>query len=369
MQKINRSKCLVSGSTNVNTIYTLRNFPIIMSCVDFSSEEDIFEDMNWSVSESGYVQLLEMLDPDLIYKNYHSPGLTGKIWQEHHQKFSEFINEDTFINALEIGGGSGVLANKISESYNGFTWTLIEPSIRKTFSDHRIKTINSYFETHEFTKKYDIVVHSHCFEHAYDPINFLNKINSVLEDGGLHYISIPNMRHWLTQGFTNTLSFEHTFYVDYDVVSYFLSRSGFRLLDSIITDHSIFFKARKEGNCTPVHKDFSYVKRLFDEYKLKISEDTENIIRLTEGKKVYLFGAHIFAQVLLNMGLSESRIICLLDNDPNKHGKRLYGTNLTVKSPLCLSDVAAPVVIVRGGSYTDEIKESIVSINPNTKFI
>jgi len=59
----------------------------------------------------------------------------------------------------------------------------------------------------------------------------------------------------------------------------------------------------------------------------------------------------------------------LLDNDPNKQGKRLYGTNLQVASPKILADVENPVIILKAGVYNDEIKKDIVeNINKKTLF-
>ena len=61
--------------------------------------------------------------------------------------------------------------------------------------------------------------------------------------------------------------------------------------------------------------------------------------------------------------------ICLLDNDTNKQTKRLYGTNLFVKSPTVLKDVERPIIILKAGVYNDEIKNDIiVNINPKTVF-
>ena len=92
--------------------------------------------------------------------------------------------------------------------------------------------------------------------------------------------------------------------------------------------------------------------------------------RLAERKgKVYLFGAHIFSQMLISIGLDVSRIACILDNDLYKQGKRLYGTSFYVSSPVLLKDVEKPVVILKAGAYTDEIKNDILTnINSKTEF-
>jgi hypothetical protein len=85
---------------------------------------------------------------------------------------------------------------------------------------------------------------------------------------------------------------------------------------------------------------------------------------------VYLFGGHIFSQYLVNFGLAEELITNILDNDPNKEGGRLYGTNLICHSPKILSGLEKATIILRAGIYNEEIKADIMlNINPNIDFI
>ena len=60
---------------------------------------------------------------------------------------------------------------------------------------------------------------------------------------------------------------------------------------------------------------------------------------------------------------------CILDNDSNKHGKRLYGTDLVVKSPEIIKDINKPTIILRAGVYNDEIREQILFINPSALIV
>ena len=87
-------------------------------------------------------------------------------------------------------------------------------------------------------------------------------------------------------------------------------------------------------------------------------------------RPVYLFGAHVFSQYLIEFGLETGKISGLLDNDPNKHGKRLYGTSLFVQSPNILREVLEPLIILKAGVYNTEIKEAILNeINDSSTFI
>lgn len=369
MQIFPRTHCVIIESEPVEAIYTFRNFPISMNCVDFKASQDQFADMQWGTSTSGNIQLTQLLDPSLIYTTYHNPGTVGRTWREHHANLCSFICEDYYQDVLEIGGASGLLAENFCELDKNFTWTIVEPSRQTQLKDQRIRFENAFFEQWQTDQQWDVLVHSHVLEHAYNPIGFLKKVNSLLKPGGFQYISIPNMHYWLSNGFTNTLSFEHTFYLDATVLEYLLNKTGFEIVERRINNHSIVVKAKKIDYTIDRQPDFGYIKDLFLEYVNKQKSDVEQINRELAGRSFYLFGAHIFAQSLFNFGLDSSRVINLLDNDPKKQGKRLYGTNCWVRSPRCLEDVLNPIVVLRGGSYNEEIKESILEINPTTIFI
>jgi hypothetical protein len=84
---------------------------------------------------------------------------------------------------------------------------------------------------------------------------------------------------------------------------------------------------------------------------------------------VYLFGAHIFSQTLIQFGLNADKIVSVLDNSPIKQGKRLYGTLLNVESPKVLKGKGKINLILKAGIYNDEIKKDILeNINSEVVF-
>jgi len=368
---LKRTQCVLTGNTiGLQHLHTFKHFPIYMGCTDSDQKYDAFADMIWGVSpQSGSLQLSCLIDPETLYKNHHSSGSIGGIWKRHHIEFFNFIRSGNHQNILEIGGGCGILANTFLQNSNSGTWTIIEPSNQNIIDTDRLSFIQGLFENYQFTKKFDAVVHSHVMEHVIYPIEFLKKIHSLLKIGESHYISIPNMKHWLEQGYSSTLTFEHTYYIDYAVLEYLLNSNGFIIENSIVGEHSIFVKAIKTENIIDTKIDLSYAKDLFKSYVKNLNNDLDIIQSKIKDRKFYLFGAHVFSQMLINIGLPENQIEYILDNDPKKQNKRLYGTKCLVKSPFCLKDVEQPIVILRVGVYTEEIKESILKINSSTIFI
>ena len=368
MNKNLRTQCIISES-ELHHVFTFKNFPIIMNCVEGGSKDtDQFKDMKWGCSNIGHIQLIELLDPALIYKEYHNPGTIGKIWNKHHHTFYNFIKQYNDQNLLEIGGGAGALAKLFLQDDRQFNWTIIEPFVNSVINDPRIHYVEGFFDEYLFKDTFDAVVHSHVLEHVYDPMTFLNKINTLLKEGSNHFITFPNMKHWLEQGYSNTLMFEHTYYVDEHVLEYVLAKNGFEIKDKIIEDHSIFLKCVKTNNVQIPDTNFDYVKELFNNYVSKLLDDVSQIKEKISDRNIYIFGAHIFSQMLINLGIPEDQILNILDNDSKKQGKRMYGTNLIVASPECLKEQDSPAVIVRAGAYSSEIKETLLTINPTVKF-
>jgi 2-polyprenyl-3-methyl-5-hydroxy-6-metoxy-1,4-benzoquinol methylase len=369
MEIIKRDKCVLNKNEKLSELCCFNNFPIYMGCINTPSDSDVFSDMKWGYStSSGLVQLMNLIPLDVLYSKHHNPGITGKIWEDHHLNFSNLIKKSPFKKCLEIGGATGTLFKHFLEDDKKFNWSVLEPSGVFNIKDDRVNIISDYFENFSSETKYDIVVHSHVLEHVYEPMGFIKKVRDVLVDGGYHYISIPNMRQWLLNGYTNTLMFEHTYYIDEYVLEFILNNNGFIIEEMIINEHSIMVKSKKVNKVISCDWSFEYSKKLFQNYYANIFSDVNSTLEKVKDKFVYIFGAHIFSQIFINLGLDERKVISILDNNVEKQGKRLYGTKLMVNSPDVLIDIEAPIVIVRAGAYTKEIMSGILNINKSVIF-
>ena len=374
MEKINRSNCILDNSSPITDLYTFKNFPINMGCTDQDREKDLFADMVWGYSANGIVQLKELLPLEVLYSDSHSPGTTGKTWQLHHENFSKFMEKDIDSkNILEIGGASGLLVDNFLKTDKKFKWDIVEPS-PQAFKDNRITHYKILFEDFKKNLKYDTVIHSHLFEHVYNPIHFLLKINKVLKTDGFQYISLPNMPHWLSTSYSNSLNFEHTYYYDLDILENLFSKTGFKILDYKTSKHSIFIKTKKITDIdTITYQDIKIKvnsKVIFKNYVKDLKETIKKIKKMSSSvEKTFLFGAHIFSQKLFNIGLQESLVYGILDNNKDKQGKRLYGTNKLVYEPEIISNENNILVVVKAGAYTNEIIDQINIINDKAKII
>lgn len=355
-----RNLCVVNNTDDLEEILTISKFPLYCGCVNTDPSEDVFYDMKWGVSKSSnIVQLMDLVNLDDLYRQHHNSGSVGKIWTDHHKKFSEFICVKDKDSILEIGGASGNLISHFIASDQEFKWSVLEPSSAFNINDRRVKHISDYLESHDFKdNRFDTVIHSHVIEHSYAPLEFLQKIHSLLKDGGQQFISMPNIGRWVEKGYTNALGFEHTYYLDEFILQNLLGKAGFDIVSMKVDDHSIFIHSVKSDQ----KLNENIKSDSLDKYTKYLNDLQNRVIEINKfigSDKVYLFGAHVFSQVLLKMGVKESSIISILDDDTLKHGLRLYGTSLSVEPTEALIGQKRPKVIVDAGPYTEQIKNNI----------
>jgi 2-polyprenyl-3-methyl-5-hydroxy-6-metoxy-1,4-benzoquinol methylase len=369
-----RNNDVISGNSDLETIYTIKNFPVFFGISENLLEDDKFADMNFQISKStGMVQVNPLVDLKTVYQSSHNPGTIGQIWKKHHQALSEFLLKFNKNLILEIGGYSGILANNCIQQNEDINWTIIDPHVKQF--NNNIKIDNSFFdENYKSETKYDLIVHSHLIEHVTDINSFLRTCHKNLTDDGYMVFSLPNFDMFIDKRLTNSINFEHTYFIN----EYFLSKlfrlNGFELIEKTYyyEKFNIFYCVRK---CNSEETTFDQSK--YSEYKNKFLEyfDDINIFikntnaEISNNDNVFMFGGHVTSQFLLAMGLDESNIEYLLDNDPNKQGKRLYGTNLIVKSPSILSEYERPTLILKNSSFDEEIKNQIFEINKTTKIL
>ena len=372
----------VLGFGELEELYTFKKFPSLMKSVNTKIENDKFEDMTWCISKgSGLIQLKNLIPLKDLYESGHNPGVVGNVWMNHHEKFANFIGRFAPRKILEIGGGHGILSRFYMSSNSPTSWNILEPD--PTPSENvKANYIKAYFDNkYKLDSPVDAIVHSHVFEHVYNPLEFAQLMADSIDYGKFAIFSVPNMQEMLIRKYTNTLSFEHTLLLSEPYIRYIMQSSGFELISKeyYLQDHSIFFAFKKVSTSTPVNTYFDTLydlnKEIFDSF-IEFHQNEVNTLNLklqelsSKNQPTYLFGAHIFSQYLLGFGLNSSCLTGILDNDTDKQGKRLYGTNLNIFSPNILKGAKMPIVILKAGSYSEEIKEDILkNINPDCIFL
>jgi hypothetical protein len=359
----------------------LVNFPVYMGVTKEPRNRDLNDHQIWAICElCSCIQLVELLPLPILYKKNHHKEVVGEVWKRHHDRFAQFILDTKPTKILEIGGAHGYLAKRITSSNSKVNYTLVEPD--SNLVAENIRLVIGYIEDHliELVNQ-DTVVHSHVLEHMYNPVEFFEKVALHMRIGSRLIISIPNMAQLLKLGGMNSLNFEHTYLLTPEHLQMFFCNFGFtEVRREDFESHSIFFSAVKTDKSMKTF--FPYKESIRQKVMLQSREFLDLIDKtrkfvyeanraISERKhNTFLFGAHIFSQALVSMGLDETRIEGVLDNASSKQGSRLYGTNLKVFSPeAALRDRSEVSVVLRASHYQSEIVNQLREINPKINII
>jgi len=325
--------------------------------------------------QCGCVQLGALIPLGVLYEDGHA-SIVGKTWEEHHKQFCDFVKPYTKGTLVEIGGANLIVAKRLAQLEKVDKITVFDNNILKYNPTIVSKIVlkEDFFDPKEVSGPVNGIIHTHLIEHLYNPLEEINDIASLLEDGDYMMFAAPLIDKMLEDKFTNAFNFEHTYLLSRSMVDNIMKHSQLQIIDEKrFSRHAVFFVARKNAlmDNTPVHQYENDIN-VFTEFVSYHHKEVERIKSLlnTERERTFIFGAHIFTQYLLEFGLAEESFLNILDNDPQKIGKRLYGTNLEVCSPKILKELESPLVVLKAAQYTEEIKSDILeNTNPNTRFV
>jgi 2-polyprenyl-3-methyl-5-hydroxy-6-metoxy-1,4-benzoquinol methylase len=176
------------------------------------------------------------------------------------------------LKILDIGAATGEFVHEaLLRGHDATGIELSEGAKQVAKEKYGIELLGTEIEALEPTEKYDVVHMSHVLEHLIDPVRTLNICQSLLRNGGILVIEVPqqfyndldrlkNMLGMSRKSEFNAYSLHHTFFFNPENMSDLLKKTGF-IIKSIKTANK---------NRTPLYP-FS-IKNLFLRYYLWLSD-------------------------------------------------------------------------------------------------
>lgn len=360
-----RSSCIICENNNLIEVFEndheipVGNYPVNL-------DEECYKIL-YNVqccTNCGSAQTKYTANPDLIYcnNNAHAIGTTRSNMDI---LFSNFIlSNKNIINVLEIGAGSGILADYILKNNQSISYTVVDTSFWG--KNPTINVINKYFEKMDISLiTQNTIIMSHVFEHFFNPRNIL-KILKKANTVKYIYINFPNLEYFVNNNIYYLLNCEHTFYIPTNYIEELFKQFNFRLQRTVYYEnYSIFFEFER-SECLPITDvnekkcSLNIINKFFENINNKIRYVNTYINNLNSNIPIYIWPCSIHTLFVLSYGLDSTRIKSVLDNSPHKIGKYLYYYKLYCESfNNIIQSNENKLIILTGGNFNSEIIERI----------
>jgi hypothetical protein len=362
MGDLHRTNCIVCNNEELGLVVSYPAFPIM--AISNEKAVEYFFDLNLLFCHKcNCLQLENLVDPKILYSELYTNATFSPSWKNHNEFLSKFILDSTRENTfLEVGANKGGLYTMLKNKRN------IEYSVldmyRNEELDETIHFMEGNCETFDFTRFRTLIL-SHVFEHLYSPRTFIENI----EKAGVEniFISIPNFDLLLEEKSLSMIHSQHTFFCGFNYMLYMFSMHHYKckhFLSYTGNFKSTMFHFVLDKTIEPLDLPRTDIQLYKNIYTTKI--DYFNSMRIPTNS--YIFPSGIYGQYFYYFLKDKENIVGFLDNNTERHNKKLYGTDKFVYSPLHI-DYANSTIIVYDCPYKNEIVDGLMKLSPSVSIL
>jgi len=359
-----KNECRICSSSNLKLILDLGEQPPSNAFIkkeNLEKYEDKFPLRLYLCKECYLLQLLDIVDKEILFKEYLYLTSASKPIVNHFKKYAydvyeEYLKESKNPLVIEIGSNDGSLLKEFKKL--GATVLGIEPAknIAKIANEAGITTENTFLnydivKKKSLEKKASIIIGNNVFGHIDDLKEFMKCVKMLSKENGVFIFEVPYLVDLIQKLEFDTIYHEHLSYFSliplmklmeefnleiFDVkkqnvhggtIRVFVSQKN-NFKNTIELKKLIDFEREFGINKIETYQKFSEnVKELRDQLKIKLLEFKE------EDKKIFGYGAPAKGNVLLNYCNIGTEILdYIIDTTPLKQGLYTPGMHIPVKS-------------------------------------
>lgn len=388
------TKCLACGGEHLELILDLGNQPPANSYKD--TPEEVQEEFPLAINlctDCYHVQLTDVVDPDLLYKNYLYVSGTSQTMKDHCEWFARFVTERTGAhNVLDIGCNDGTQLDAFRKL--GYRTFGIDPATNLCKISGKNHTVfNGYFEDFDdkiwwYEKQgFSTIIAQNVFAHNTNPLAFLKKAKSLLPDSGLIFIQTSQADMILNNEF-DTIYHEHISFYNINSMNELCKRAGLNLIDVVkcplhgnsyifvislpmYPSQKLYQNAHIENLIAMERKSGLYTRETYNTYAKKcqalVTDLKSRIEFYTRNEIGYLaigYGAAAKGMTLLNY--ADIKLDYIIDDNPLKQGKYTPGLGIPIVSSKMLQENCdTSLFIPLAWNFFDEISNKIIAQRKN----
>ena len=390
-------RCVCCDSNNINLLLDLNKQPLANSYHDNSKKLEKYP-LGVNLCQDCYhIQLTDVVDPDLLFKDYLYVSGTTKTLRDNFKWFADFVLEyaancrwnwpNPKVNSvLDVACNDGTQLDYFKE--RGVETYGVDPAENLwelSSKNHDVKC--EYFDSVFFGFKFDVINAQNVFAHNSNPKKFLDDCEEIMDDYSFLFIQTSQAEMILNNQF-DTIYHEHVSFFNVNSFSRLVDRTNLQLIDVIKTPvHGIsylFILSKHPYNKQKVKNEIEVERqrgllsqKTYDIYRenvLKIGRDFRRVINRyrRDGYRLVGYGAAAKGMTFLNF--VNIKLDVIIDDNELKHNLYTPGTNVQIKPNVFLKQYKEHdkiLFIPLAWNFYDEIRDRILKVrdNENDKFL
>lgn len=349
--------------------------------------------------ESGSVQLGYFSDAEDRYNlySYSYTSSNSKTSRDHWDEYANTVKSKYNTQGLvvEIGSNDGYLINQFNQPLT--TAIGIDPSTAmcKLAEERGVKTINGLFNSvtaetiSNLHGKAKVIMANNVYNHANDPLDFTKGIAKLLDVDGVFIFEVPYWGWMVTNGkFPDMVYHEHPTYFTVKMAQNLLARAGLSIASyelvnyhgqslRIVAHHSDVLTNQVADSIAQETAQGLFDPSFYNELQLQLIEQRNDWLKkfyeivTNEPDAVIIgVGAAAKANTWLNWhGLNKTHLHCITDASEFKQGKYTPLSRIPIRGDDEFAKFNNPYALVLSWNIGEPLKQALLKINPNTKFI
>ena len=383
-----RNDCRVCKSKNLEKVISLGDQPpanAFLKKEDLDKNEPFFPLECHFCKNCSFVQLSDIVDPELLFKDYVYVSSTSNVFVQHFKELAEKVTKKFNLQknslVVDIGSNDGILLRPFKEK--GMKVLGIDPAekIARLATESGIETLPEFFTPGLAQKiakergKAKVITATSVFSHVDGLDSFVEGVEKLIADDGVFIVEVYYMKSLVEKNLFDTIYHEHLSYFTTKTMSALLERLGMELFDVGLTDThggSLRAFAQKKGGLHKKEKSIAkflqqenkakmHELATYKEFSGKIAENKKELVELLEGlkakgKKIVGYGAPAKGNTLLNyFGIGPAVLDYIVDDSPWKQGLYSPGMHIPVKGFEQLSKEKPDYILILAWNYAEPI--------------
>jgi SAM-dependent methyltransferase len=386
-----RATCRLCDSKQLEQVLALEPSPPANSFATREQLDVVQEKFPLDVAmcgQCGHVQLLDVVDPRLLFENYVYVSGTSPVFVDHFRRYAADVVERLDIKGgdtvVDIGSNDGTLLRFFQDA--GCRVLGIDPAkaIAKAASESGIETLAEFFtpalakDIRSSRGAAKVITANNVFAHVDDLRGVLDGVCTFLSPDGVFVFEVSYLVDVYEKTLFDTIYHEHLSYHTVKPLEKFFAANGMQLIDVVrVPSHggSLRGFAQLAGGGRRVQPSVqgliaheSLLKldhpATFKSFAASIDNLREELrmvlTRLKgEGKRIAGFGAPAKATTLLHhFKLGDGVLDFIVDDSPLKQGLFTPGHHIPVLSPAVLEERHPDYLVVLAWNFAQPIMAS-----------